>query len=449
MALWVLGINHRTASVEKRERVSFPASEMAPALQNAHQLPGVHELAIMSTCNRTEFYVVGDDQGRRESLVEWWAAWLDVEPGSFEECLYVHEEQHAARHVMRVCCGLDSMVLGEPQVLGQVKEAYNQAYAAGTTGTILSRLFEHAFSVAKRVRTDTAIGENPVSVAYAAVSMSRHIFSNMRRKSALLIGAGETVELVAQHLTQAGVSSMTVANRSIERAEQLAARFEGRAVTLSAVPDELPAADIVIASTGSQLPILGKGAVEEALRRRKHKPIFMVDLAVPRDIEPEVGRLGDIFLYTVDDLHSVIEENRQSREGAAQEAEHLVQEGASEFMYQLRALDAVATLKQFRGEVEAVRDAELDKALRSLASGGDPETLLRSMARSLTNKFLHHPTVQVRKATAEGRVEVTDWLRELHGMEPLSGNTENTATGGGSPQSASATPTESSTRNPS
>ena len=449
MALWVLGINHRTASVEKRERVSFPESEMAPALQNALRLPGVHELAVMSTCNRTEFYVVGDEHINRQALVEWWGAWLDVEPTSFDECVYVHEEQHAAQHVMRVACGLDSMVLGEPQVLGQLKEAYNQAYAAGTTGTILSRLFEHAFSVAKRVRTDTAIGENPVSVAYAAVSMSRHIFSDMRRKSALLIGAGETVELVAQHLSQAGIRDLTVANRSIERAEQLASRFEGRAVSLSAVPDELPGADIVIASTGSQLPILGKGAVEHAIRRRKHKPIFMVDLAVPRDIEPEVGELDDIFLYTVDDLHSVIEENRRSREGAAQEAEHLVQEGASEFMYQLRALDAVATLKQFRGEVESVRDAELDKALRSLASGGDPETLLRSMARTLTNKFLHHPTVQVRKATAEGRVEVTDWLRELHGMEPISGETESVGTGDGSSQSASVPSTESSTRNPS
>ncbi|MEQ6885815.1 glutamyl-tRNA reductase [Salicola sp. Rm-C-2C1-2] len=449
MALWVLGINHRTASVEKRERVSIPESEIASALQNALHLPGMQELAVMSTCNRTEFYVVGDEHSSRQALEEWWGAWLDVESESFEECLYVHEDQHAARHVMRVACGLDSMVLGEPQVLGQVKEAYNQAHAAGTTGTVLSRLFEHAFSVAKRVRTDTAIGENPVSVAYAAVSMARHIFSDMRRKSALLIGAGETMELVAQHLAQAGVGDMTVGNRSIERAEQLALRFEGRAVTLSAVPDELPAVDIVIASTGSQLPILGKGAVEKAVRRRKHKPIFMVDLAVPRDIEPEVGSLNDIFLYTVDDLHSVIEENRQSREGAAEEAEHLVQEGASEFMYQLRALDAVTTLKQFRGEVESVRDAELDKALRSLASGGDPETLLRSMARTLTNKFLHHPTVQVRKATAEGRVEVTDWLRELHGMEPLSGETESSGSSNGSHQSAPATPTESSTRNPS
>ncbi|MGM0450639.1 MAG: glutamyl-tRNA reductase [Pseudomonadota bacterium] len=447
MALWVLGINHRTASVEKRERVSFPESEIAPALKNALQLPGMRELAVMSTCNRTEFYILGEGVSR-QSLVEWWGAWLDVEPDTFEDSLYVHEEQHAARHVMRVACGLDSMVLGEPQVLGQLKEAYNQAYAAGTTGTVLSRLFEHAFSVAKRVRTDTAIGENPVSVAYAAVSMSRHIFTDMRRNSALLIGAGETVELVAQHLHEAGVRDLTVANRSIERAEQLAERFEGRAVTLSAVPDELPAADIVIASTGSQLPILGKGAVEHAVRRRKRRPIFMVDLAVPRDIEPEVAELDDVFLYTVDDLHGVIEENRRSREGAAREAEHLVQEGASEFMYQLRALDAVATLKQFRGEVEAVRDGELDKALRSLASGGDPETLLRSMARSLTNKFLHHPTVQVRRATAEGRVEVTDWLRELHGMEPSASETESDGPGD-VPQSTSADHTESSTRNPS
>lgn len=447
MALWVLGINHRTASVEKRERVSLPESEIAPALQNALQLPGMRELAVMSTCNRTEFYILGDGVSR-QSVIEWWGAWLDVEPDTFEDSLYVHEEQHAARHVMRVACGLDSMVLGEPQVLGQLKEAYNQAYAAGTTGTVLSRLFEHAFSVAKRVRTDTAIGENPVSVAYAAVSMSRHIFTDMRRKSALLIGAGETVELVAQHLHESGIRHLTVANRSIERAEQLASRFEGQAVTLSAVPDELPAADIVIASTGSQLPILGKGAVEHAVRRRKRRPVFMVDLAVPRDIEPEVGQLDDIFLYTVDDLHSVIEENRRSREGAAREAEHLVQEGASEFMYQLRALDAVATLKQFRGEVESVRDGELDKALRSLAAGGDPETLMRSMARALTNKFLHHPTVQVRKATAEGRVEVTDWLRELHGMAPVASETESGGSENAS-QSPVADSTEPSTRNPS
>lgn len=416
MALLVLGINHRTASVEKRERVSFPDRDQAAALTNALQLPGVEEIALLSTCNRTELYIAHENVSV-ESLIEWWGAWLDVDTESFRDNLYCCHDQEAVRHVMRVACGLDSMVLGEPQVLGQLKEAYSLAFGAGATGTILSRLFEHAFSVAKRVRTDTAIGENPVSVAYAAVSMARHIFTDMRDNSALLIGAGQTVELVAQHLHEAGVRNIVVANRSLDRAEAVAARFEGRSVSLGAVPDELPGADIVIASTGSQLPILGKGAVEKAIRKRKHRPVFMVDLAVPRDIEPEVGRLDDVFLYTVDDLHGVIEENRRSREGAAEEAENLIREGASEFMYQLRALDAVATLKQFRGEIENVRDAELDKALRSLASGGDPETLLRSMARSLTNKFLHQPTVQVRRATAEGRIEVTDWLRELHGIE--------------------------------
>lgn len=416
MALLVLGINHRTASVEKREQVAFPDREQATALSSALELPSVEEIALVSTCNRTELYVSHEDVSS-ETLIEWWAAWLDLDADGFRESIYCHHGQEAVRHVMRVACGLDSMVLGEPQVLGQLKEAYSLAYGAGATGTILSRLFEHAFSVAKRVRTDTAIGENPVSVAYAAVSMARHIFSDMRENSALLIGAGQTVELVAQHLFEAGVSDMVVANRSLDRAEMVASRFGGRSVSLSAVPDELPAADIVIASTGSQLPILGKGAVEKAIRKRKHRPVFMVDLAVPRDIEPEVGRLDDVFLYTVDDLHGVIEENRRTREGAAEEAENFISEGASEFMYQLRALDAVATLKQFRGEIESVRDAELDKALRSLASGGDPETLLRSMARSLTNKFLHQPTVQIRRATAEGRVEVTDWLRELHGIE--------------------------------
>lgn len=416
MALLVLGINHRTASVEKRERVSFPEREQSPALASALDLPGVEEIALLSTCNRTELYVSHEGVSP-ETLVEWWAAWLDVEADDFRESLYCYHGQESVRHVMRVACGLDSMVLGEPQVLGQLKEAYSLAFGAGATGTILSRLFEHAFSVAKRVRTDTAIGENPVSVAYAAVSMARHIFSDMRDNSALLIGAGQTVELVAQHLHEAGVKRIVVANRSLDRAEMVASRFGGRSVSLASVPDELPAADIVIASTGSQLPILGKGAVEKAVRKRKHRPVFMVDLAVPRDIEPEVGNLDDVFLYTVDDLHGVIEENRRSREGAAEEAENLIREGASDFIYQLRALDAVATLKQFRGEIERVRDAELDKALRSLASGGDPETLLRSMARSLTNKFLHQPTVQVRRATAEGRIEVTDWLRELHGIE--------------------------------
>ena len=218
MALLVLGINHRTASVEKRERVSFPDRDQPAALGNALQLPGVEEIALLSTCNRTELYLSHENVSV-ESLIEWWGAWLDIDTESFRDNLYSCHGQEAVRHVMRVACGLDSMVLGEPQVLGQLKEAYSLAFGAGSTGTVLSRLFEHAFSVAKRVRTDTAIGENPVSVAYAAVSMARHIFSDMRENSALLIGAGQTVELVAQHLHEAGVRNIVVANRSLDRAE--------------------------------------------------------------------------------------------------------------------------------------------------------------------------------------------------------------------------------------
>ncbi|TVP54128.1 MAG: glutamyl-tRNA reductase [Halomonadaceae bacterium] len=414
----ILGINHRTAAVALRERVAFPEGEHILALKNGARLPGVLELGLLSTCNRTELFVA-QESGNVDSLVAWWSAYLDVDSAEFAESLYCYRGEEAARHIMRVASGLDSMVLGEPQILGQLKDAYALARDAGTTGSQLTRLFEHAFSVAKRVRTETAIGENPVSVAYAAVSMARQIFADLSRNSALLIGAGKTIELVARHLQEVGVKDITIANRSTDRADALAKQLGCRAIGLAEIPDALHLADIVISSTASQLPILGKGAVERAIKRRKHKPMFMVDIAVPRDVEQEVSELDDVFLYTVDDLRDVIAENLKSREGAAQEAEHLIETGASEFMYQLRALDAVSTLKQFRQQSETLRDQEVDKALRALQAGADPETLLRSMARSLTNKFLHEPTVRVRKATAEGRSEAADWLRELHGLVPL------------------------------
>jgi glutamyl-tRNA reductase len=309
------------------------------------------------------------------------------------------------------------MVLGEPQILGQLKEAYAQAREHGATGSFLSRLFEQTFSVAKRVRTQTAIGENPVSVAYAAVSMAHHIFSDMSRNRALLIGAGKTIELVARHLSDAGVKEFVVANRTLERAQALAEARGGKGIVLSEIPEHLADVDIIISSTASPLPILGKGAVERALKKRKHQPYFMVDIAVPRDIEPEVGSLADVYLYTVDDLRQVIEENVRSREGAAREAENLIINGVQEFLDQLRALDAVSTLKLFRQRAEVLRDTETEKALRALRNGSDPETVLRSLARGLTNKLLHQPSVQVRKATTEGRPEVTEALRELYQLD--------------------------------
>ena len=418
MALVTLGINHRTAPVELRERVAFTPERMAEAFVELRAATGANEAAILSTCNRTELYLAGDDDCA-PMVLRWLAGFHDLDAADLEQALYVHRDAEAVRHMMRVAAGLDSMVLGEPQILGQLKDAYAAARNAGATGSFLSRLFEHTFSVAKRVRTQTAIGENPVSVAYAAVSMAHHIFADMSHNKALLIGAGKTIELVAQHLADAGVTDFLVANRTLERAQTLAEAYGGQGILLSDIPGYLADADIVIASTASPLPVLGKGAVERALKKRKHRPYFMVDIAVPRDIEPEVASLADVYLYTVDDLRQVIEENIRSREGAAREAENMVTTGVQDFLSQLRALDSVSVLKQFRHRAEELRDMETEKALRALRNGGDPETVLRSLARGLTNKLLHQPSVQVRKATAEGRTEVTGWLRELHQLDAL------------------------------
>ncbi|WP_166269190.1 glutamyl-tRNA reductase [Marinobacter caseinilyticus] len=416
MALLTLGINHRTAPLELRERVAFTPERMAEAFAALRATSGASEAAILSTCNRTEIYLAGDDDCAY-TVLRWLSGFHGLDTAELENAMYVHRDADAVRHMMRVASGLDSMVLGEPQILGQLKDAYALARDHNASGTCLSRLFEQSFTVAKRVRTETAIGENPVSVAYAAVSMANHIFSDMSRNRALLIGAGQTIELVARHLADAGVTQFLVANRTLERAQALAEARGGRGILLSEIPGVLGDVDIVISSTASPLPILGKGAVERALKGRKHRPYFMVDIAVPRDIEPEVASLADVFLYTVDDLRQVIEENVRSREGAAREAENLISAGTQTFLSQLRALDAVATLKQFRQRAEYLRDIEIEKALRTLRNGGDPETVLRSMGRGITNKLLHEPSIQVRKATSEGRVEVTRWLRELHQLE--------------------------------
>lgn len=414
----MLGINHRTAPIELRERVAFTPERMSEAFAELRAASGASEAAILSTCNRTELYLAGDDDCA-PLVLRWLAGFHGLEAAELEEVLYIHRDADAVRHVMRVAAGLDSMVLGEPQIFGQLKDAYALSREHGGSGSFLSRMFEQTFTVAKRVRTQTAIGENPVSVAYAAVSMARRIFADMSCNKALLIGAGKTIELVARHLADAGVKNFIVANRTLERAQALAESRGGRGILLSEIPDYLADVDIIISSTASPLPILGKGAVERSLKKRKHRPFFMVDIAVPRDIEPEVASLADVYLYTVDDLRQVIDENIRTREGAAREAENLIAAGVQEFLSQLRALDAVSTLKQFRQRAEVLRDVETEKALRALRNGGDPETALRSLARGLTNKLLHEPSIQVRKATTEGRTEVTEWLRELHQLDVL------------------------------
>ncbi len=415
MAFIALGINHKTASVDVRERVAFTPEQIVEALRQVCRMTSAREAAILSTCNRSELYLE-QSQAEADAVLAWLADYHQLNLQELKSAAYVHVNEAAVKHMMRVASGLDSLVLGEPQILGQMKSAYTTAREAGSIGPLLGRLFQATFSTAKAVRTDTAIGENPVSVAFAAVTLARQIFSNLEQSQALLIGAGETITLVARHLREQGVRRIVVANRTLERAQSLAEQFGAQAILLADIAQELPHSDIVISSTASQLPILGKGAVEQALRQRKHKPMFMVDIAVPRDIEPQVGDLDDVYLYTVDDLHEVVAENLKTRQGAAQAAEELVLAGADEFMLRLRELAAVDIVRAYRQQAEKVRDDELQKAQRLLASGADPQEVITSLARGLTNKLLHAPSVQIKKFSADGRVEALTVAQELFAL---------------------------------
>ncbi len=402
MSLLALGLNHKTAPVDIRERITFGPDIIAGALRSLLEQPGVGEVVILSTCNRTEIYcgLVGTEQ---EEISQWLSDFHGLELETISPYLYRHQGKEAIQHLLQVACGLDSMVLGEPQILGQVKAAYQTANSAKATGKLLGRLFQHTFSVAKQVRTDTAIGCSPVSVAFAAVSLARQIFSDLSRQTAMLIGAGETIELAARHLHQHGIGRIIVANRTLERAHSLANQFDGYAISLTEISTHLSEADIIISSTASPLPILGKGAVESALQKRRHQPVFMVDIAVPRDIEAEVGNLNDVYLYTVDDLDEVIQENMRSRQEAAQQAIEIIEQHTEEFMGWLRSLDAVSIIQDYRGQAETIRDQVLERSLRHLKNGKDPEEALRYLAHTLTNKILHTPSTQIRQAGFQGQ----------------------------------------------
>ncbi|WP_370249633.1 glutamyl-tRNA reductase [Thalassolituus sp.] len=416
MTIWALGINHKTAPVAVRERVAFDPASMSDILKDLRQLRSISEVVVLSTCNRTEIYCTADEHCP-ELVTRWLEQNHEIAQSDLDASLYALTDDEAVAHTMKVASGLDSLVLGEPQILGQMKSAYAVAQDAGTVGSELGRLFRQTFSIAKRVRTDTAIGQNPVSVAFAAGRMAQHIFADMRHSRALLIGAGETIELVARHLRQAGVEHIILANRTLARGQNLAREVHAEAVLLEDIPVVLPDADIVISSTASPLPILGKGMVEKALKRRRHKPMFMVDIAVPRDIEPEVGSLADVYLYSVDDLRGIIEENVRSREDAAQQANELISAGVEHYMRELKALDAVSTLTDVRNYVETVRDEQLEKAIKQIQNGGDPEKILRTFAHTFGNKMLHKPMTALRRAGAEGRREVLDWSRELFDLD--------------------------------
>ncbi|MET0379559.1 MAG: glutamyl-tRNA reductase [Spongiibacteraceae bacterium] len=419
MSLLVIGINHKSAPLALRERVTFAPERMESALADALASAGIDEAAILSTCNRTEIFAIAEPtEDAQQRLRHWLCDYHQVAFHELQDCLYTLPERDALQHMMQVASGLDSMILGEPQILGQMKSAFAVAAHTGSIGAELGRIFPQVFAIAKRVRTDTAIGENPVSVAFAAVNLTQHIFSDLSRTRALLIGAGETIELVARHLADKGVRDIVVANRTLGRARELAEQFGAEAVLLSDIPEQLPRADIVISSTASQLPILGKGAVESALKLRKHKPILMIDIAVPRDIEAEVAELDDIYLYTVDDLKEIVDENRKNREQEARKADEIIAAGVENYYQQLRALDAVSTVKDLRNKIETLRDAELEKARHALAIGEPAEQVLAQLARGLTNKLLHSPSSQLRRASALGRNEVILWSRELFELDP-------------------------------
>ena len=414
MSLLTLGINHTTAPIQVRERVAISNQNLELALKKLIAVPHVDEAAIISTCNRTELYCeVAEVSEGKQGILGWLNAFHNLSSNDTEPYLYDHLDQSVVRHMFRVACGLDSMVLGEPQILGQLKTAYQDASQAGTLGRNLNQLFQHSFSVAKKVRTNTAIGANPVSVASAAVSLSKKIFGELKNHSALLIGAGETIELAAEYLNSAGIGKITVANRSIERVQAIADRVDGHGVSLSFVNEVLPKSEIVITATASTLPILGKGLVERALKQRKHKPIFMVDLAVPRDIEPEVANLADIYLYTVDDLHDVIDINLKSRQQAASQAEEIIDNEVEQFSLWLRGQGVVDTVRAFRTKAELQRDAVLERAQKMLEQGKPIDEVLQYLAYTLTNKLTHEPTEALNLAGRQGKNELIEAARIL------------------------------------
>ena len=412
MTIFALGINHNTAPVSVREQLAFPDNQLKAALLDLIQVPAVREAAILSTCNRTELYC-GLEADKQPTIINWIADRQQLSHKELTPYLYTHKGEASARHMFRVASGLDSMILGEPQILGQMKTAYQVANEAGTLGKDLGRLFQFTFSTAKRVRTDTAIGSSPVSVAFAAVRLAQQIFENLNQQTALLVGAGETIELTARHLKEQGIGRIIIANRTFDNAHRLANQFDAYAIALSELPKHLAEADILVTSTASQLPILGKGSVESALKARKHKPIFMVDLAVPRDIESEVEQLRDVYLYTVDDLKNTVEENIHSRQEAALQAEEIISHEVDHFLAWLRSQGATNTIRAFRQQAEVIRDEALQQARAALSSGKPGEEVLTLLAHRLTNKLIHTPSSQIKQASINERQDLIQAANEL------------------------------------
>ena len=417
MQLYAFGLNHQTAPLAVREQVAFNAEGMENALRDLVENGAAKEAAILSTCNRMELYC---NAPQPDHAIDWLAQYHQLPRKDLEPYLYTLPRELAVKHSFRVASGLDSMVLGEPQILGQMKQAVRQAEDAGTLGFLLHKLFQRTFSVAKDVRTQTEIGANLVSMAAAAVRLAERIFPSISEQRVLFIGAGEMIELNAVHFAARSPKHITVANRTLERAQTLARRINGTAITLTELPEQLAQHDIIVTCTASQLPILGKGMVERALKARKHKPLFIVDLAVPRDVEVEVADLNDVFLYTVDDIAEVVKEGLDARQSAVKEAEVIIDSGVSDFVHWMESREVVPTIRALRDHAERSRRQEVEKAMRLLAKGESPEKVLEAMSSGLTNKFLHAPTHalnQVHGGDREQFLEVIHRLYHLHTEE--------------------------------
>ncbi|QDX30042.1 glutamyl-tRNA reductase [Dickeya poaceiphila] len=417
MTLLALGINHKTAPVSLRERVAFSPDRQGQALHSLLQQPLVQGGVLLSTCNRTELYLsVEEQENRHEQLIAWLCAYHQLNPDDIRKNLYWHEGNAAVSHLMRVASGLDSLVLGEPQILGQVKKAFADSQRERSLSGDLERLFQKSFTVAKRVRTETDIGASAVSVAFAACTLARQIFESLSDVNVLLVGAGETIELVSRHLSEHRVKRMVIANRTRERAQVLAEEVGAEVITLAELDAHLPQADIVISSTASTLPIIGKGMMERTMKTRRNQPMLMVDIAVPRDIEPEVGRLPNIYLYSVDDLQAIIQHNLAQRKAAAIQAESIVQQECSEFMAWLRAQSAVDTIRDYRSQADRLREEMTAKALAAIQNGGDVDAIVQELTHRLTNRLIHAPTRSLQQAARDGDLDRLQILRDSLGL---------------------------------
>lgn len=414
MQLFAFGINHNTAPLNIREQIAFPQDVMEHALHDLVGHQAVKEAAIVSTCNRTEIYCSTD---KPDAAIHWLTDFHHLSARELDPYLYKFPREQAVKHAFRVASGLDSMVLGEPQILGQMKNAIKSAESAGTLGLLLHKLFQRTFFVAKEVRSSTEIGACSVSMAAAAARLAERIFEDISEQSILFIGAGEMIELCASHFAARSPKRITVANRTVERAENLAKRFNGLPISLSELPEQLALHDIVVTSTASPLPILGKGMLERAIKLRKHRPIFIVDLAVPRDVEPEVAELDDVFLYYVDDLADIVKEGLDSRLSAVAQAETIIESNVSDFMRWMATREMVPTIRALRDQAERFRRHELARASKLLAKGEDPVKVLESFSNGLTNKFLHLPSNALNHANDQERdqlVELINRLYQLH-----------------------------------